>query len=660
MPSFSTSDLLQVLILATGIYLVLTLLRTARGSGLVRGLGVTVLVLGLGLYGLANALELRELQQVLDAILGVATIVLAILFQPELRRGILSLGDHQLFGRFLSNHGPSTIEQVAEATIDMARKRQGALIAFERKTPLDALSSAGVAIDAPVTAELLDSIFHPGAALHDGAVVVRDGKVSAAAVLFPLSENGELSKSTGTRHRAALGLVEQSDAVAVVVSEETGSISICADGKMERRIARDKFADALGERLGLSGAAAPERAGLRQIAKSVFGNHLGQKAIALVIGAAVFLVASNQVTETRFFDIRLSTNPTRTTPGPVAGELTIQAPTATGDGVPKVFEVGIERAYQVKVVGPREEMQQFEDGLGGTITLDPGSLGEIPLDAASIRWGVGRYANDLVVTWEGKQANSVPRVDVRLFKKHKLVLREELVTLDDIHLESAGLQVQDVVFKPTEATVLSPAEVDDLEQLLSFVTLKPSVPDDGPWSAALELDQAAKDRGFELLESVLVEASIVPEINDLGTVDKDIVLVSFKPGQDDPYERFAPPTRTARLRVRATSMIRPGRGIDPADVNVALREIVGGLARVYVDVNRMANDGSRLAPIEVDPISPEVWRAALSEPLAEQLDLSPTSQLIIELEMDEAALVLEPLEDAESEEGGGEEPRENL
>ena len=189
MPELSFENTLQVCILVAGIYLVLSLLRTTRGSGLVRALGIALLIFGVGMYSLVRTLELEELEQVLDAIFGVVIIMLVVLFQPELRRGILRLGEHGILRRFLGTDTQETVGEITAAVATMARKKQGALIAIERQTPLDQYIDHGVHLDAAVDKVLLDSIFFDKGALHDGAVIIRGDRIVAGGAILPLSEN---------------------------------------------------------------------------------------------------------------------------------------------------------------------------------------------------------------------------------------------------------------------------------------------------------------------------------------------------------------------------------------------------------------------------------------------------------------------------------------
>ena len=176
-----------------------------------------------------------------DALPPLWVIVLVILFHPELRRGIMRLGDNALLARLFRSDRGAAVDQVVAAIVNMARDRVGALVAFEGNTPLDAYVERGVRVNAEVNRLLLESLFHEGNALHDGAVIVRGDRIEAAACILPLSENQEISKSTGTRHRAALGLSEETDALVIVVSEETSQISVALGGRLERDVGPERL-----------------------------------------------------------------------------------------------------------------------------------------------------------------------------------------------------------------------------------------------------------------------------------------------------------------------------------------------------------------------------------------------------------------------------------
>lgn len=248
---FSLSFLIEVAVFSMAIYLLLRFLRSTRGAGLVRGLLLIALLFGAGLLTLMSSAKIQfpHLEHVFKAIVETVILAMVILFQPELRRGLARLGEHPLISRFSRTRESKVLNDIAKAVDKLSRERVGALIAFERDFSLEAYIEEGVRIDAKLTPPLLESIFHPGGALHDGAVVLRGERVAAAGCLFPLTESPDLPKRFGTRHRAAIGLTENSDAVTLVVSEETGEISLCSKGEIERGISPDKIEEKLRARL---------------------------------------------------------------------------------------------------------------------------------------------------------------------------------------------------------------------------------------------------------------------------------------------------------------------------------------------------------------------------------------------------------------------------
>ncbi len=224
---------IEIAVLAFAIYVLLRFVRATRGSGFVRGLLILFVFFAVVLRLAIELFGLQRLEFVYGGSLSTLVIVAAILFQPELRRGIARLGEHPLVQRFSGSSPTETVGEVGRAVAWLSQNRLGALLAFEREDSLETYVEGGVVLDARVDRLLLESIFQRTSPLHDGAVVLRRERVAAAACLFPLSDNPELSKSLGTRHRAALGLTEETDAVAVVVSEESGAISLAVRGKLE-------------------------------------------------------------------------------------------------------------------------------------------------------------------------------------------------------------------------------------------------------------------------------------------------------------------------------------------------------------------------------------------------------------------------------------------
>ncbi len=172
-------------------------------------------------------------------------VALVVIFQPELRRGLAELGGHPIFS--LTSEKRETVHDIAEAVTQLANKQFGALIAIERDTSIRVYEETGVIMDAVFSVELLLTLFHPKAALHDGGVIVRNGRVAAAACIFPVSQRETLDRSLGLRHRAGLGITEESDAIAMIVSEETGGISICHRRRIERNFTPETFRKRIGE-----------------------------------------------------------------------------------------------------------------------------------------------------------------------------------------------------------------------------------------------------------------------------------------------------------------------------------------------------------------------------------------------------------------------------
>lgn len=233
------ADVLDVLIVAFLIYKIVDLIRKTSSSKL--GRGVVVLLFALWISGWA---KLTVVNFILRRTVELGLIALVILFQPEIRRFLEKMGSggrlSGLFGRepqLLSME--SAITQTVLACMQMGREKVGALIVFERDNQLSDQMNTGTIIDADTTSELLRNIFYPKAPLHDGAVIIKDGRIAAGGCMLPLTNNSNLSKDLGMRHRAGIGMSEHSDAVVVIVSEETGSVSIAVDGMLKRHLSAD-------------------------------------------------------------------------------------------------------------------------------------------------------------------------------------------------------------------------------------------------------------------------------------------------------------------------------------------------------------------------------------------------------------------------------------
>lgn len=230
---FRFSDLIDILLVSYAIYKLLVFIRDTRTMHLIKGLILFVVVMQV-----SYMLNLHTIHYILSNVLQVGIIAILILFQPEFRRGLEQIGRSSMGKWFNFEETKDTqektqiIQEISRSCQSMSKKRIGALIIIERELKLNDIIETGIRLNADVSSELLVNIFIPKTPLHDGAVIVRGNKVISAACFLPLSQNQTLSKELGTRHRAGLGISEESDAVVVIVSEETGNISIAVNGEL--------------------------------------------------------------------------------------------------------------------------------------------------------------------------------------------------------------------------------------------------------------------------------------------------------------------------------------------------------------------------------------------------------------------------------------------
>jgi diadenylate cyclase len=227
-------DLVEIGILAVAIYIALRMLGKTRGAGVVRGLGLVAVGLFLVAQLIIANFDLIVLGKVLDYLLTTVLIGLVIIFQPELRRGLALLGRYRALRYLVHKPTPPLADKLADAAEALSRECVGALLAIQRDVSLDTVVETGESIDAEVTATLIRTLFSKNTPLHDGAVVLRNGRVAAAACQLPLGQPPEKAMGhLGMRHRAALCLSEETDAIVLVVSEETGRISVAVGGRLE-------------------------------------------------------------------------------------------------------------------------------------------------------------------------------------------------------------------------------------------------------------------------------------------------------------------------------------------------------------------------------------------------------------------------------------------
>ena len=227
--------ILEILILWFIYYIVLLFIRGSRTVQVIKGLIIIFLLLVL-----TQQLGLTTISWIITKVLPLSVLAFLVIFQPELRRGLARLGQ---FGAMLKEE--KVMDEIVKSASILSKKKIGALIAIEREVGLRPYIESGVTIESKVTSELINTIFMPNTPLHDGGIIVQSGTIVAAGCLFPLSQDQRLSKTTGTRHRAAIGLAEETDAVVVVVSEETGAISIAIAGKLTRDLDKDTLSKIL-------------------------------------------------------------------------------------------------------------------------------------------------------------------------------------------------------------------------------------------------------------------------------------------------------------------------------------------------------------------------------------------------------------------------------
>ncbi len=237
-------DVVEILIITILAYYMLKWMKTTRAWSLMKGL----ILIGLFL-AFAYFFEMKTILWLTQNIVSFAVIALIVVLQPELRSALETLGKKTVLGTFLSRDGKEKAEMLSERSIneivkactEMGKVRTGALIVIERRESLAKVEETGIAVDGAVSSQLLINIFEKNTPLHDGAVIIRDNRISAATCYLPLSDSEKISKDLGTRHRAGIGISEESDCVTVIVSEETGRISMAEDGNLERNLSGDEL-----------------------------------------------------------------------------------------------------------------------------------------------------------------------------------------------------------------------------------------------------------------------------------------------------------------------------------------------------------------------------------------------------------------------------------
>ena len=243
LPRLTPLAALDILLGAVLIYQAIMIVRGRRAARVV--IGITIVM---AIYGISVAGRLEVLRTILETLAPYTAFAVIVMFQSEIRRALARIGEQRWvgFGNRLASR--EVADEIILAVSQLMQQRTGALIVLERETGLSTFVESGVLVEAHVTRDLLLAIFQPDGPLHDGAVIIQGGKLSAAACFLPLTMNPELSRKLGTRHRAAIGVTEESDCLAIVVSEERGTVSVAQGGELEMDISIER----LGQRLGIS------------------------------------------------------------------------------------------------------------------------------------------------------------------------------------------------------------------------------------------------------------------------------------------------------------------------------------------------------------------------------------------------------------------------
>lgn len=228
--NFRFRDAIDIFIIAFFIYRIIDLIRGTRAVQMLIGLSVVFLAFISSQY-----FELYTLNWILDNFLSSILLVIVVIFQDDIRRALTEVGTRPFFGTEPKLHGQD-LEEIIRASVSLASKRIGALMALQREVGLNAYVEVGTRLDARVSKELITSIFLPPSPIHDGALIIHQGRIIAAGCFLPLTTNPHVSKTLGTRHRAAIGLTEETDAVVIVISEEEGSISLVREGRITRGV----------------------------------------------------------------------------------------------------------------------------------------------------------------------------------------------------------------------------------------------------------------------------------------------------------------------------------------------------------------------------------------------------------------------------------------
>lgn len=652
-----TTDLLswafQALILGAGIYLFLRFLRTTRGSGLMRGLVMTLILGLIALAGLAKLLGLDELEQLITSFTPSIAVILVILFQPELRRIISQLGEQNRLGKLLRKGEDETLSEVVQGISAMAGRRVGALVAFERDFALDEYTHNAVPLDSKVNRLTLESIFHPGGSLHDGAVVIRGDRIVAAACLFPLTENRELSKSTGTRHRAAIGLTEETDAVTVTVSEETGRVAVCRRGKMEKGLSPQQLEKVLREKLGApdaEGEGGPEQGAFRRFLGGLvwtFTQDVPRKLSAVALGALLVFIAHREIRNEYEFNVRVAAT-TGSSDSTAGGFFYVRLPSDDY----QLIAPAENKWYTLIVRGSPAQVDGLGRSLKGFIDVTDEMAGQpLELRIADLQ-GNWDDVLGLEVAWK----NGAPRIEVQKRERFDVNLGPEHLAFDRGRIDpNHQLDLEHVDFDPDAIVVVGPSELGralgsaDLPLLLEKLPLAQGA--STAQTFRLRLHTSLRERGFSIEGDlpVTVTVPITAVSREIGIHEQDITIAGLT-SRDDSDKRYELPalSEKARFRIHTTGIlpaeVEPGSQ-DWLERTAAIRKFIQENLRVFVDTSSIEPGSTNEVAIEW------MWRRRWGVARdGEPARIDEPGQLEVELSSEPRILLME-VETSES--GGG-------
>ncbi|MCL4149165.1 UNVERIFIED_CONTAM: hypothetical protein GTU68_043479 [Idotea baltica] len=532
----------------------------------------------------------------------------------------------------------------------MASRRHGALIAFQQDTPLVAWTANAEHIDAEVSATLLESIFHPGATLHDGGVVIEGDRVVAAACLFPLTENIQLSKSTGTRHRAALGLTEESDAVTLTVSEETGQISIARQGFMSRDIQPADLEQYLRDALGIASAEESQKqttpfwskvfGGL----KTLFTVDPLRKVGSLALAMGMIYLAHQDIVQTKTFALQVVEAKPGTEISSSTGLLQIRLP----EGSYHLFSPTNRSQIDIEVSGTQAQLDRLA-GLPGGVLNVPLDVpeGSSELEISDITWMQGSAG--LQFEWAGP---NVPRLEVQRFARHSVVLvpAHVPVVLDEIDPHFQAL-TNELEFGQDNVEIEGPKEAIDaimdgsLEFTLEEIRIGAGDKSDRREQLRLAGSLAEKDIRFLGSDTILVTLPIKPAPRNLPDLEVDIAIVNLRPGASG-SETVAPvpanfvveqAAQKARFSLTCSGLFESTPGTSAFNQTQArIQRYAAEELQVYVDVSGMGAEGG-VAEVRWD--FPSDWRETLFPGRGQEFTTSSTLELQL---LSETKVLLRP------------------